>query len=82
MKCGGTVSEGQLTVCPAKETNCLSCKHRGLFTRICKSRRKNLNIIDSLTVNNTDCNYPLEQPDVNNNRVFSCGENCGENVVE
>ena len=28
-----------------------------------------MNIVDSQIVHNTDCNYPSEQPDVNNDRV-------------
>ena len=69
MRCGGTFSKGHLAVCPAKDTTCTSCKYRGLFTRRCKARSKNLNIVDSQNVNNTDCNYSSEQPDVNNDRA-------------
>ena len=69
MKCGGTFSIGHLAVCPAKDTICTSCKYQGHFNRLCKSSRKNLNIVDSQIVHNTDCNCPSEQPDVNNDRV-------------
>ena len=64
MKCGGNFTKGHLAVCPAKDKTCTTCKYRGNFTRLCKSRRKNVNIVDSQIVNNTDHNYPSEQPDV------------------
>ena len=64
MKCGGNFTKGHLAVCPAKDTTCKTCKYRGHFTRLCKSRRKNVNIVDSQIVYNTDHNYPSEQPDV------------------
>ena len=69
MKCGGTFSKGHLAVCPAKDTTCTSCKYRGHFTRLCKARSKNLNVVDSQNVTNTDCNYSSEQPDVNSDRA-------------
>ena len=69
MKCGGNFTKGHLAVCPAKDTTCTTCKYWGHFTRLCKSRRKNVKIVDSQIVNNTDCNYPSEQPDVNNDRA-------------
>ena len=75
MKCGGTFSNGHLAVCPAKDTTCTSCKDCGHFTKLCKSRRKNVNIVDSQIVHNIDCNYPSEQPDVNNDPVYR--ECCG-----
>ena len=53
----------------AKDTTCTTCKYRGHFTRLFKSRRKNVNIVDRQIVKNTDCNYPSEQPDVNNDRA-------------
>ena len=58
MKCRRTFSKGHLAVYPAKDTTCTSCKYRGHFTRLCKSRRKNVNIVDSQIVHNTNCNYP------------------------
>ena len=69
MKCVGSFTKGHLAVCPAKDTTCTTCKYRGHFTRLCKSRRKNVNIVDSQILNHTDCNYPSEQPDVNNDRA-------------
>ena len=69
MKCGGTFSKGHLAVCPAKDRTCKLCKYRGHFTRRWKSRRKNVNIVDSQIIHNTDCNYPSEQQDVKNDRV-------------
>ena len=69
MKCGGNFTKGHLAVCPAKDTTCTTCKYRGHFSRLCKSRRKIVNIVDSQIVNNTDCNYPSEQPDVNIDRA-------------
>ena len=71
MKRGGTFSKEHLAVCPAKDTTCTSCKNRGHFTRLCISRRKNrvVNNIDSQIVQNTDCDYPSEQRDLNNDRV-------------
>ena len=69
MKCGGSFTKRHLAVCPEKDTTCTTCKYRGHFTRLCKSRRKNVNIVDSQIVNNTDCNYLSEQPDVNNDRI-------------
>ena len=64
MKCGGNFTKGHLAVCPAKDTTCTTCKYRGHFTKLCKSRRKNVNIVDSQIVNNTDHNYSSDQPDV------------------
>ena len=69
MKCDRTFSKGHLAVCPAKDTTCILCKNCGNFTRFCKSRSKKVNIVESQIVHNTDCNYPSEQPDVNNDRV-------------
>ena len=69
MKCGGTCSKGHLAVRPAKDTTFTSFKYRGHFTRLCKTRRKNVNIVDSQIVHKTDCNYPSEQPIVNNDPV-------------
>ena len=40
MKCGGNFSKGHLAVSLAKDTTCTTCKYRGHFTRLCKSRRK------------------------------------------
>ena len=51
MKCGGNFTKGHLAVCPAKDTTCTTCKYRGHFTRLCKSRRKNVNIVEQLDVN-------------------------------
>ena len=68
MKCA-FFSQGNLVVCPAKDTTCISCKYRVPFTRLCKSRYKNVNKVDSPLIINTDCNYPSEQPDVNNDRA-------------
>ena len=75
MKCSGNFTKGHLAVCPAKDTTCTTCKYRAHFTRLCKSRRKNVNIVDSQIVNNTDCKYPSEQSDVNNDRanIECCG---------
>ena len=75
MKCGGNFTKGHLPVCPAKDTTCTTCKYQAHFTRLCKSRRKNVNIVDSQIVNKTDCKYPSEQPDVNNDRanIECCG---------
>ena len=56
MKCGGIFSKGHLAVCPAKDTTCTSCKYKGHFTRFCRSRRKNVNIVNSQIVDNTDFN--------------------------
>ena len=64
MKCGGNFSKGHLEVCPAKDTTCTSCKYKGHFTRFCKSRRQNLNIVNNQTVDKTDFN-PSDLPDVN-----------------
>ena len=69
MKCGGTFSKEHLAVFPAKDTTCTSYIHGRHFTRLCKSRRKNVNNVDSQIVHNKDCNYPSEQPDVNNDPV-------------
>ena len=63
MKCGGTFSKRHLAVCPAKNTICLSCKYKGHFTKLCKSHRKNVNIINKQIVDNTDFN-PSDHPDV------------------
>ena len=47
MKCGRTFSKEHLAVCPAKDTTCTSCKYKGHFTRLCKSRRRNVNIVNN-----------------------------------
>ena len=72
---GGTFSKRHLAVCPAKDITCTSWKYRENFVRLCKSNRKNVNCVDSQIVHNTDCNYPSEQPDVNNDPVSR--EYCG-----
>ena len=64
MKCGGLFSKGHLAVCPAKDTTCTSCKFKGHFTRLCRSRRKNVNIVNTQIVDNTDFN-PSDIQDVN-----------------
>ena len=56
-------------MCASKDRTCTSCKYLVHFTRLCISRRKNVNIVDSRVEHNTDCNYPSEQPDVNNDCV-------------
>ena len=63
MKCGGSFSKGHLAVCPAKDTTCTTCKFKGHFTRLCRSRRKNVNIVNTQIVDNTDFN-PSDIPDV------------------
>ena len=68
MKCGGTFSKGHLAVCPAKDTTCTSWKYKGHFTRLCKSRRRNLNILNNQIVDNTNLN-PSDIPDVNTDHV-------------
>ena len=68
MKCGGTFSKGHLAVCPAKDTTCTSCKYKGHFTRLCRSRRKNVNIVNSQIVDNTDFNRS-DVPDENTDQV-------------
>ena len=57
MMCGGTFSKSHLAVCPAKDTTCTSCKFKGHFTRLCRSRRKNVNIVNTQIVDNTDFKY-------------------------
>ena len=56
-------------MCLAKDKTCTSCKNRGHFTRLCKSRRKNVNIVGSQIVPKTDCNYPSEKPDLKNDHL-------------
>ena len=68
MKCGGTFSKGHLAVCPAKDTTCTSCKNKSQFTKLCKFCFKNVNIVNTQTVDNTDFN-PSDQPDVNFDNV-------------
>ena len=68
MKSGGTFSKGHLAVCPAKDTTCTSCNYKGHFTKLCKSCRKNLNIVKTQIVDNTDFN-PSHHPDVNRDHV-------------
>ena len=68
MKCGGIFSKGHLAVCPAKDTTCTSCKNKGPFTRLCRSRRKNVNIVNSQIVDKTDFNLS-DIPDVNRDHV-------------
>ena len=63
MKSGGTFSKGHLAVCPAKDTTCTLCKYKGHFTRLCKSRRKNVNFVSTQIVDNADFN-PSDHPDV------------------
>ena len=71
MKCGGTFSKGHLAVCPAKNTTCTCCKYKGHFTRLCKSRRRNVNLVNNQIVDDTDLNLP----DVNTDHVHR--ECCG-----
>ena len=74
MKCGGTFSKRHLAVCPAKDTTCTSCKYKGHFTRLCRSRRRDVNIVNNQIVDNTDLN-PSDNPDVktdHKNREY-CG---------
>ena len=68
MMCGGTFSKGHLAICPAKDTTCTSCKYKGHFTRLCKSRRRNVNIVNNQIVDNADIN-PSDLPDVNTDHV-------------
>ena len=68
MKCGGTFSKRHLAVCPANDTTCTSCKYKGHFTKLCKSRRKTVKIVNTQIVDNTDCN-PSDHPDVNSDHV-------------
>ena len=68
MKCGGTFSKGHLAVYPAKDTTCTSCKYKGHFTRLCRSRRRKVNIVNNQIVDNTDFN-PSDVPDVNTDHV-------------
>ena len=68
MKCGGTFSKGHLAVCPAKDTTCSSCIYKGNFIRLCRSRRKNVNFVNSQIVDDTDFN-PSDIPDVNKDHV-------------
>ena len=64
----GTFSKGHLAVCPAKDTTCISCKCKDHFTRLCKSRRRNVSIVNNQIVDNTDFN-PSDIPDVNTDHV-------------
>ena len=68
MKCGGTFSKGHIAVCSANDTTCFSCKCKGHFTRLCRPRRKNVNIVNSQIVDITDFN-PSDFPDVNTDHV-------------
>ena len=68
MQCGGTFSKEHLAVCPAKDTTCTSCKYKGHFTNFCKSRRKNVNIVNTQIVDNTDFNLS-DHPDENGDHV-------------
>ena len=74
MKCGGIFSKSHLAVCPAKDTTCTSCKYKGHFTRLCRSRRKNVSIVNSQMIDNTDFN-PSDISDVNLDHVDR--EYCG-----
>ena len=74
MKCGGIFSKGHLAVCPAKDTTCTSCRYKGHFIRLCRSRRKKVNIVSSQIVDNTDIN-PSDTPDKNTDHVYR--ECCG-----
>ena len=74
VKCGGTFSKGHLAVCSAKDSTCTSCKNKGHFTRLCKSRRRNVRIVNNQMVDNTDFN-PSDLPDVITNHVIR--ECCG-----
>ena len=68
MKCGGTFSKGHLAVCQAKDTSCTVCKFECNFTRLCKSRRRNVNIVNTQIVDNADFN-PSGYSDVNLDHV-------------
>ena len=49
----------------AKDTTCTFCKTKGQFTKLCKSCRKNVNIVTTQIVEKTDFNQS-DHPDVNN----------------
>ena len=49
-------------------STCTSCKYKGHFIRFCKSRRRNVNIVNNQTVDNTDFN-PSDLPDVTTDHV-------------
>ena len=74
MKCGGTFSKRHLAICPAKKISCTTCKYKGHFTKLCKSRCKNVNIVNTQIVDNRDFN-PSDHPDVNMDHVIR--ECCG-----
>ena len=69
MKCEGIFSKGHLAVCPAKDTTCTPCRYKGHFTRLFRSRRKNVNFVNSQTVDNTDF-IPSDTPDVNTDHII------------
>ena len=66
IKCGENFYKGPLALSPTKYTNCTSFKHKVHFASHCKHRRRILHIVDSQVVLNTVCNYPSDQPDINN----------------
>ena len=73
--CGGSFSLVKLAVCPAKDTICTSGNYNGDFTRFCKSRSKNINIVNIRIINTTDFNYPFRS--ARRNKDFVNREGCG-----
>ena len=63
MKCGNALTKRHLNVCPAKDFIRNTCKYKGHFGRLCKSKAKNptLNSADE-NVNNQNCQFSPSQP--------------------
>ena len=66
-------SKGHLNVCPAKKIVCNTCKYKGHFGRLCKSKGKKpaLNIVDE-AVNSQYCSYSPEDLQARSKENF-CG---------
>ena len=47
MKSGGKFTKRQIAICPVKETICTTCDFIRNFTKNCKFRRRNINIVNS-----------------------------------
>ena len=60
--------ERTLSGFPANDTFCTSCKHKRHFTKLCKSHRKNVSLVKTQIVDNTDFNS-WDHPDVNSDHV-------------
>ena len=69
------VAKGHLAKCPAKDVICISCNFKRHSTKNCKSRRRNVSIVNIPGILNTGIANPSDNNPVVNNHVEK--ECCG-----